>query len=65
MPKSDFSIRFEFENINKIMCKNLKCKYNLATQTPEGWVSCNLKRITINDKGECQEKEEKVNAKSL
>ena len=55
MAGTDYHILFTVESINKITCKNLKCKYNLARR---GLGYCNLKLVTINGEGECQEKEE-------
>ena len=54
----DKYLKLEIESLNKTICKNIDCKFNLAHSTSMHYLTCNLKRITLNEKGECTMKEE-------
>lgn len=46
----------DLQTIVTILCKNTTCKHSMR---PYGIVSCNLKHITIDEHGECKNKEPK------
>lgn len=53
---SPLEIILEFEPIVKLVCENMNCQFNLAnaSNTSEGrQAACNLKQITIDNKGCC------------
>jgi hypothetical protein len=52
---NQLKIFLEFEPIVKLACENLDCKFNLARELPGPEIgACNLKQITINNRGCCQ-----------
>lgn len=55
------SIFLEFEPIVKVVCAATDCKFNLMNAYNNAdrlQTACNLKQITIGDKGQCMNYEE-------
>lgn len=54
-----FKLETDFLSISKIRCRNFNCAYNLVNYTEDGWATCNLKYVEIDEKGICESKQEK------
>lgn len=52
----NFNIELELEPVMKVLCKNINCKNNLMWKE---LACCNLKHITISEKGTCEQDESK------
>ena len=50
-------IRYSIEEYTSIICRNVNCRFNRRFL---GDLHCNFKHITMNERGECIHKEERI-----
>ena len=51
MPNNKITIGFKIEDITKLSCLNVSCKFNLYKDC--GYYHCNLKYVELNEVGVC------------